>query len=393
MKPKILILGAGYAGVMAANRLDKQLKEAEITLVSESTTFQERIRFHEMATQGLKGKIQIQDLLRTKVRFIQGKISEIVPKEKSVKLEGNSEYQRYDYLVISLGSSQIQSLYSKEGSIQSKEAVSEFLKKNKEKNFQNICIIGGGLTGIEMATEWKYFFPHSSVTILDRKEWGSSFSEKGKKYLRTYMLQNNIQVLENVNIHRVHEKEIELEDQKKLVYDCILNCSGFLASSLAKKSGFKTNQRNQVYVDSFLRSNEYPDVFVAGDLAYLENSILRMGCVIALPMGAYIADQLARLIKGKSISPFSFQFAGRCVSLGREEGLIQFTSGDDKPKELIIKGRWGARIKELVNRFTIFSLQMEKLLPFRFYFWPKGDPIKFEKEVLKKSISWEGLVS
>lgn len=393
MKPKILILGAGYAGVMTANRLDKQLKEAEITLISESNTFQERIRFHEMATQGLKDKLQIKDLLRTKVRFLQARISEILPKEKSVKLEGSSQNEIYDYLVISLGSANIRSLYNKEGSIQSKEEVLKFLKNNEEKKIQKLCIVGGGLTGIEMATEWKYFFPHSSVTIVDRKEWGNSFSEKGKKYLRNYMLQNNIQVLENVKIHRVHENEILLEDQTKLEYDCLLNCSGFLASSLAKKSGFKTNHRNQVYVDSFLRSNEYPDVFVAGDLAYLENSILRMGCVTALPMGAYIADQLARLIKGKSISPFSFQFAGRCLSLGREEGLIQFTSGDDKPKELIIKGRWGARIKELVNRFTIFSLQMEKLLPFRFYFWPKGNPIKSEKDELKKSISWEGLVS
>lgn len=381
MKPKILILGAGYAGIMTANRLAKQLKDAEITLISESNTFQERIRFHEEATQGLKKKLQIKDLIRTNVRFLQAKVNEILPNEKSVNLEGRLQNLDYDYLVISLGSSQIRSIYNKEGSIQSKEAVSKFLNQKNETNFQNLCIIGGGLTGIEMATEWKYFFPNSSVTIVDRKEWGSSFSKKGKEYLRTYMSRNNIQILEKVTIQKFQENEIIFENQTKLAFDVLVNCSGFLASSLPKKSGFQTNHLNQVAVDPYLRSKEHPDVFVAGDLAYLENSILRMGCVTALPMGAYIADQLARIIKGKNIFPFSFQFAGRCVSLGRKDGLIQFTDGDDKPKELIIQGRWGARIKELVNRFTIFSLKMEKRLPFRFYFWPKGNPIRFEVEV------------
>lgn len=44
-------------------------------------------------------------------------------------------------------------------------------------------------------------------------------------------------------------------------------------------------------------------------------------------------------------------------------------------------------IKELVNRFTIFSLKMEKQSPFRFYFWPKGNPLRMEEIDLAKTIS------
>lgn len=386
MKPKIIILGAGYAGIMAANRLDKQLDEVEIILISESNIFQERIRNHETTVQEKRKNYQIKDLLRTRVKFLQARITNILPSEKSVLLEGKSEPLFYDYLILCLGSTGIQKKSNFEHSIQSQEAVSKFLKDSKQKEIQNLCIIGGGLTGIEMATEWKHYRPHSSVTIVDRNEWGTSFSKKAKDYLQSYLFQNQIQILDNVKIETISAKEIIFQNQTKLSFDVLFNCCGFHCSPLPKQAGFPTNERNQVYVDPFLRAIGHPEVFVAGDLAYLETSYLRMGCVTALPMGAYIADHLANLIQGKNISPFSFQFFGRCISLGRNEGLIQFTYNDDKPKEKIIKGKWGARIKEMVNRFTIFSLKMEKLLPFRFYFWPKGNPIQMENELQKKPV-------
>ncbi|TGK85250.1 NADH-quinone oxidoreductase subunit D [Leptospira bourretii] len=386
MKPKIIILGAGYAGIMAANRLDKQLDEVEIILISESNIFQERIRNHETTVQEKRKNYQIKDLLRTRVKFLQARITNILPSEKSVLLEGKSEPLFYDYLILCLGSTGIQKKSNFEHSIQSQEAVSKFLKDSKQKEIQNLCIIGGGLTGIEMATEWKHYRPHSSVTIVDRNEWGTSFSQKAKDYLQSYLFQNQIQILDNVKIETISAKEIIFQNQTKLSFDVLFNCCGFHCSPLPKQAGFPTNERNQVYVDPFLRAIGHPEVFVAGDLAYLETSYLRMGCVTALPMGAYIADHLANLIQGKNISPFSFQFFGRCISLGRNEGLIQFTYNDDKPKEKIIKGKWGARIKEMVNRFTIFSLKMEKLLPFRFYFWPKGNPIQMENKLQKNPV-------
>lgn len=389
MKPKVFILGAGYAGILAANRLEKQLKEAEIVLVSESSEFKERIRFHELASTGSEKKIKMKDLLRTNVNFLQGKITKIKPKENGIEIDGNPNSIDYDYLIITLGSSQIHQIQNITNSIQSNEATTNFIKKYKQKEIQKLGIIGGGLTGIEMASEWKYFHPNTTVFLIDKNEFGSSFSEKGKEYLRTYLLQNNIQILDQMKILSTNENEIIFEDQNKISFDCILNCSGFKSSPLPKEAGFVTNPKNQIYVDPFLRSISFPNVFVAGDSAFLENSILRMGCVTALPMGAHIADQIANLIRGKKLTPFLFQFVGRCVSLGRKEGLIQFTYGDDKPKEWIITGKWGAVIKELVNRFTIFSLKMEKYLPFRFYFWPKGNPIQKEESFLSKTISIE----
>ncbi|PJZ44842.1 NAD(P)/FAD-dependent oxidoreductase [Leptospira brenneri] len=393
MKPKILILGGGYAGIIAANRLDKQIKDSEITLISESSSFQERIRFHEMASSGQTKERNIREFLRTNVSFLQTKVTEIFPKEKLVKVGTTDQKISYDYLIITLGSSQIRSLNPNENSIQSRGAVFEFLKKKDNSKIQNLGIIGTGLTGIEMATEWKHFHPNSKVTIIDRNPFASSFSKKGKDYMRSVFLENKIQILDQMNIESIEGNEIRFGNKTKLSFDSILNCTGFQSPSLLKESGFRTNSQNQIYVDPFLRSLDFPEVFVAGDSAYLENSILRMGCVTALPMGAYVADHLANLTRGKKLSPFSFQFFGRCISLGRNVGMIQLTEGNDKAKEWIIKGKWGAWMKELVCKFTIVSLILEKKLPFRFYFWPKGNPILTEKKVVSESLPVGGLVT
>ncbi|TGK47974.1 NADH-quinone oxidoreductase subunit D [Leptospira kanakyensis] len=393
MKPKILILGAGYAGIIAANRLDKQVKDVEIILISESSGFQERIRFHEIASAGQKKERNIRDLLRTNVSFLQTKVTGIFPKEKRIQVEGSNQKINYDYLVITLGSSGIRQMNPNENSIQSNGAVSEFLKKKDHSKIQNLCIVGSGLTGIEMATEWKHFYPKSKVTIVDKNPFASSFSKQGRDYIKNFFVENNIQILDQMNIKGIEENEIRFENKTKLSFDCIVNCTGFQSPNLLKESGFKTNSQNQIYVDAFLRSFEFPEVFVAGDSAYLENSILRMGCVTALPMGAYVADHLANLISGKNLSPFSFQFFGRCVSLGRKVGMIQLTEGNDKPKEQIIKGKWGAIVKEMVCKFTILSLVLEKKLPFRFYFWPKGNPIKGKNKLIPESIPVGNLVT
>ncbi|XDD47483.1 NAD(P)/FAD-dependent oxidoreductase [Leptospira sp. WS39.C2] len=380
MKTKVIIIGAGYAGILCANRLEKQNEGVEVTIISEYPYFQERIRFHEIASQQKEKKIPIQNLLRKKINFVNGKVIEIVPKNNQVVLRslvGNFTLD-YDFLVVSIGSSGIKKQNDAEYSIQSLESLQNFLNNKNPDRIQNLCVLGGGLTGIELAVEWKEKYPNQVVTVIDKSPFAKSFSKTGKTYIHNKFKNLGIQIIDSIQIQSIGSEKIIFQNHKEIQYDSLINCTGFQIYPLLKESGFLTNDLNQVYVDPFLRSKQFQNVFVAGDAAKLEHSILRMGCVTALPMGAYVADVLSNTIKNKDLSPFSFQFFGRCVSLGRKDGLIQWTYGDDTPKEWVITGKLAALIKEIVNRFTIFSLKMEKYLPFRFYFWPKGSVYKLK---------------
>lgn len=375
MKTKVVILGAGYAGILCANRLEKQNKQIEITLISDGKYFQERIRFHEVATGRHRKQILISDLLRKNIILQKGKVTKIEPNKNQVLFQSDllSQTIQYDYLVVAIGSAKIKPFVTGENSIQSQTSLTKFLSEKNPNQLQNVCILGGGLTGIELATEWKEQFPNAKLTLLETKSFGTSFSKRGARYLKKQMKTLGIDIKENVSIKTIQSEEIEFEDQSTITFDSLMNCTGFQPESFFSPSDLVTNNKDQIYVDRFLRSKQFPNLFAVGDVAKLEHSILRMGCVTALPMGAYVADTISDLLKNQNPSEFQFQFFGRCVSLGRKNGLIQLTYGDDSPRDWILTGKLAAWIKERVNRFTLFSLRMEKLLPFRFYVWPKGD--------------------
>src|SRR5829696_1450718 len=104
---KILIIGAGYAGTVAALRLAGKTRNAEITLVNAVPHFIQRIRFHELATGKNPRKYDLLKMLRGKrIQFVQGHVTSIDPNQHEVTAQTATGAQRlsYDKLVYALGS-------------------------------------------------------------------------------------------------------------------------------------------------------------------------------------------------------------------------------------------------------------------------------------------------
>src|SRR5690625_2557003 len=106
-KPKIVILGAGYAGLTTARRLSKQLtpEQAEIVLVNKHNYHYESTWLHEVAAGTInpnQARVMISDVVNpNRVRLIYDTVVEIKKDDQTVVLE-NSELT-YDYLVVALG--------------------------------------------------------------------------------------------------------------------------------------------------------------------------------------------------------------------------------------------------------------------------------------------------
>src|SRR5690606_2057099 len=107
-KPHIVILGAGYGGMMTTLKLQKKLKakEAKITLVNKEDYHFQAAWLHENAAGSLHHdqlRVPIRELINEdKVNFILDKVISIKPEEKKIKLENQTI--SYDFLVIALGS-------------------------------------------------------------------------------------------------------------------------------------------------------------------------------------------------------------------------------------------------------------------------------------------------
>lgn len=193
-------------------------------------------------------------------------------------------------------------------------------------------------------------------------------SLKGSQYLRRIFGELQIELVEGAQIAEVTANHARCVDGRALPFDLCIWAGSFRAPALAKESGLRTDGQGRVLVDETLCSVSHANIYAIGDAAATP---LRMGCVTAMPMGAYAADHLAATItRNASIPEFQFRFFIRCISLGRGRGLVQFVDGDDAPQERIITGKAAARIKELICRFTVWSLQWEQLFPGS-YMWPQ----------------------
>ena len=106
---KIVVLGAGYAGMLATTRLAKKTRRenVEITLVNASDTFVERTRLLQTATNQDIKQYHIPELLDgTRVHFVQGWVTALHPdtNQVAVQTKTGDKTLSYDHLVYALGS-------------------------------------------------------------------------------------------------------------------------------------------------------------------------------------------------------------------------------------------------------------------------------------------------
>lgn len=367
----ILILGAGYGGLLTALRLQPQIKkgEAQVTIVNAIDTFTERVRLHQVAAGQTLKQYSIPQLLNgTGVTFVQDFVRHIDPKAQKVTLD--HDVLDYDVLVMSLGSrvdrTAIEGINDYAYTLD-RQSASDL--NQKLKNGGKLLIIGGGLTGIEAAGDYGER-GNVDVHLVTGHHIGGSVSEKGRNHIRETLQKMGVTVTENVKVSKLNDGYADTSIGK-IDYDAVLWAGGFTASPLVAESNFTVNTRGQMLVRDTLQSVDYDNVYGIGDCASVtlaSGKPQRMSCAVGMPMGAHGADNIANYLAGKPQNPFLFAYMIQCISVGRHNGLIQFVEGDDTPKKRILTGRMGAWVKELICRYTMLSLQLEKRLPGTFWF-------------------------
>ena len=347
MQRNIIILGGGYGGAVAAARIAK--RGVAVTLVDAQPGLTERIRLHQMIAGDDIAPVPYRKLFGDlPVDFVQTRVRAIDRERKRV-ITADGELA-YDTLVYALGS---------QDALSSPLALRENVRKAG-----HVVVVGGGLTGIETASEIAERHPNVDVSIVDRGVIGSGLSQRARKHLHEFFGKHGMTPFENSAVAEVRSDGVLFEDGRNLYADVVLWCGPFRMSNIARDAGLDVNDRGQILVDGQLRSSD-PSIYAIGDAAFVPGR--RMSCALALPMGAYIADVLT----GATRDPFRMGFAIQCISLGRNDGLVQFVSYDDAPKELCLTGRTAAWIKELICRYTVMSIRLETRGVH--YHWPQAE--------------------
>ncbi len=381
-KTRIVIIGAGYAGVMTALRLAGKDKghRADITLINASGQFVERIRLHQVATNQTLRQHPIQKLLgRRPVHFVQGWITGIDLNRRVVQVRDQGEIG-YDKLVYALGSVSAKS--SVPGVDEHAYAIGNRAEaqalREKLANLtpgSHVAVVGGGLTGIETATEIAEAYPQFQVSLVTAGTPAAGLSNMGRAYLTRVLEQLHIEIHARTRIQRIEAAALVMDTSERLPFEVCVWAGSFVAAPLAREAGLAVNAKGQMLIDPFMRSISHPEVYGAGDGAAPVDdpgAPLRMACAVALPMGAHTADNLLALLDNQPQQPFNFGYFVQCVSLGRQRGLLQFVNPDDSPQEKIYTGRRGAFVKEMICQFAFRSLQFERMLPGAHWWLGKG---------------------
>jgi NADH dehydrogenase len=353
--------------------------EVSVTLVNAGDTFSERIRLHQMAAGKYGRRFPIKKLLgRRPVQFIQGMVTAIDLAERRVVVDDGAQTLDYDTLVYALGSrvgdGQIPGLKDHAYTLnpvgaRATVALNQRLTEVAPSGGR-LLVIGGGLTGIEGATELAERYPQLQVTLATGGKVGEGLSERGREHIRRVMDRLGITMLEGTTITQIDATTAYTNDSQSLDFDACLWAGPFTVPSLAGEAGLQVDSIGRVVVDDNLRSVSHPEVIAVGDAAFVQSQPLRMACATAMPTGAYAADHILTTVRNDIEQPFGFNYALQCISLGRRDALVQFVDTDDRPQDRTITGRFGALVKELICRYTIFSLVNERRFPGA-YSYPK----------------------
>ena len=380
---KVVVLGGGYAGTLAALSIAGRTKRAavDIILVNGVDHFVERIRHHQLAAGQRPTQRPFTRLLAgSKVRFVQGWCTALTPaaKQLTIQTPNGSVTQDYDYLVYALGStsetSRVPGVADFAHTLADEAAALRLQVQAKELATKqgHFLVIGGGLTGIEAATELAESYPGLQVALATRGTLGASLSTAGAAHVRRVFARVGITVFEETVVERLTADAAECTDGRRLSFDGALWTGSFVVPKVAALAGLPVDNSGRLLVDESLRVVNHPAIYAAGDGAATP---LRMACATAMPMGAYVANHLTAQLKGEPLpAPFRFSYLIQCVSLGRHDGLVQFVEADDQPKRRIITGWAAARIKELICRFTVWSLHQQRRWPGS-YSWLQGRQI------------------
>ena len=152
----VVVIGGGYAGAVAANRL-QQRRDVTVSLVNPRPHFVERIRLHQLVADSGSATVDYADMLHPTVHLVVDTATEIDANSRTVRLASGSGL-RYDYLIYAVGSTSARPTVP--GAHEYAWQISDFEHARRLRDRIDalaldapVCVVGGGLTGIETAAE------------------------------------------------------------------------------------------------------------------------------------------------------------------------------------------------------------------------------------------------
>jgi len=352
MSKKVVIVGAGYAGIETAISLNKMNKknDIEITIIDKNDYHTLLTELHEVAGNRVSEeaiRIPLNRIFKyTNVHVVCDEISSFNFEEN--KIASNNKEYNYDYLVLALGSSpnyfgipglkeHAFSLWSFDDAIRIREHIKKcFILASQETNpaerkkLLTFAVGGAGFTGVEVIGELAHWTKSLAKEYgIDRKEVRliivdmlprvlSVLSEKNSQKAHKYMEKLGIEIMLNTSIKEATADGFSTD--KQFIYTkTLIWAAGVRATEAVEDLSLEKDERSRrLKVDEFCRS-KYKNVYAVGDVtANLDDNGKPYPAMVenAIQTGHGVAKNIINAINGKDQEQVKVTMHGVMVSIG-----------------------------------------------------------------------------
>lgn len=381
MTQRIIVIGSGFAGQWAAISAARAVSlagkdgEVEVIVVSPSPNLAIRPRLYEAVLENMNPDIA-SVFEAVGVTHIPGRIEKIDSAARKITVvgaDGSSEDMAYDRLVLAAGSQlfrpEIPGLADhgfETDQIDTAEALDAHLKALRdrpESEARNTVVVaGGGLTGLETATEMPIRLRAAlgadadfRVVIVDTApQIGATLGAEALPYITEALAECGVEPRAGVRVASVDADGVTLSSGERIATNTLVWTAGLRANALAAQLPGEHDNLGRVIGDAYLHAPAAEGVFVTGDTVKVptddRGNFNVMSCQHAMMLGRAAGHNAAAELVGLPLHPYSQPKYVTCLDLG-EWGAL-FTEGWDR--QVRFTREEGKKIKQEINTVWIY---------------------------------------
>jgi NADH dehydrogenase len=360
-RPRVLVLGGGFAGIGAARNLKKSDVDVVVLDKHDYHTFQPLL--YQVATDLLEPSEvghPLRDLFHEQpnARVHETAVTAIDLEKREVQLAEMAPLA-YDYLVLGLGAEvnffgvegaaeHAFPLYTLPDAVRLKDHILERWEAADkdpaliEDGALNVVVVGGGPTGVEsagaVAELYRAMFSQDYPDIPQEKarivlveagpEIFAMFKAKLRRYAEKALEKRSVEVLTGEIVESITATRVRLKSGTVIPAHTLIWGAGLQGNALVSSLGLELAKGNRIAVSSDLSVAAHPEVFAVGDIAAIADEkkdgvVLPQLGSVALQSGEHAGENIARLVEGKEAEPFKYLDKGTMATIGRGAAVVQ----------------------------------------------------------------------
>jgi NADH:ubiquinone reductase (H+-translocating) len=334
-RPRVVVVGGGYAGLTAATRLGRAARRLEVTLFDRREDHEALPLLPDLISRRIRPRHLRTSLAamakRSGVRFVREEVLRLDTETRHVETAFGR--MPYDWLVLACGNAT--AFHGQEDarrhafelrSVADACAIADCLEEEDPPAW---VVVGGGYTGIEAATQlWRGCHRHGRTRRILLVELAGTLCPGLPGWIREHVAREarhlGIETRLESATETIDPAGVTLKGGERIEGARVVWSAGVTATPLASSRGDDALERGRLRVDSFLRLGER--IHAIGDAAAFahEDGILRQSVQFSISQGKHAATNILRELAGREPRPFLPWDPGYLVPMAhnRASGLV-----------------------------------------------------------------------